>query len=208
MTEAKTFEISAEEVPYQGFFRLIKYRLRHSLFGGGMSPVLTRELFCRTNCVAVVPYDPITDQVVLIEQFRVGTLPHDDPKWMLEIVAGAIEEGETAEQVAHRETWEEAGCKILKLVRATEFYTSPGSSSEKITLFLAQVDARQADGIHGLDEEHEDICVHVLPFAEALAKIEDGTICSAIPIIGLLWLAHQREELRKLWANLPPNPRA
>ncbi|MCX8048305.1 MAG: NUDIX domain-containing protein [Methylohalobius sp.] len=198
----KRFEILAEEVPYQGFFRLIQYRLRHSLFAGGMSQVLTRELFCRTNCVAVVPYDPARDQVVLIEQFRVGTLRHpEDQKWMLEIVAGAIEEGETPEQVAHRETWEEAGCKILNLVKATEFYTSPGSSSEKITLFLAQVDAQEADGIHGLSEEHEDIKVHVVPFTEALAKVGDGTICSAIPIIGLLWLARERDRLRKLWTG-------
>lgn len=193
------YEILAEEIAYRGFFNLIKFKLRHTLFRGGWSQVLTRELFCRSNCVAVVPYDPITDQVVLIEQFRVGTLKQDDPKWMLEIVAGAIEEGETPEAVAHRETQEEAGCRILNLVRATEFYTSPGSSSEKITLFLAQVDAKQAGGIHGLDEEHEDIKVHVLSFAEALAKVANGIICSAIPVIGLLWLAREREKLKRLW---------
>ncbi len=191
------YRILEEEVAYHGFFDLIRIKLRHTLFQGGWSKVLTRELFQRGNCVAVIPYDPDRDQVILIEQFRVGPLRNDDPKWMLEIVAGAVEPGETPQQVAHRETLEEAGCAILALRRITEFYTSPGGSSEKITLFYAQVDAENAGGIHGLDEEDEDIRVHVLPFHEAYAKVENGRINSAIPIIGLQWLALHRESLRR-----------
>jgi len=191
------YQILQEEVAYHGFFNLIRIRLKHTLFQGGWSKVLTRELFQRGNCVAVVPYDPDKDQVVLIEQFRVGTLRNDDPKWMLEIVAGAIEPGETPEQVAYRETWEEAGCNILELRRITEFYTSPGGSSEKITLFYARVNTTNAGGIHGLDEEDEDIQVHVLPFNAAFAKVESGEINSAIPILGLQWLALNRESLRQ-----------
>lgn len=194
------YEILAEEIAYRGFFRLIKFKLRHTLFRGGWSKVLTRELFQRGNCVAVIPYDPLTDQVVLIEQFRVGTLKQNDPKWMLEIVAGAIEEGETPEEVAYRETLEEAGCPIQKLLKVTEFYTSPGGASEKITLFCAKVDASAADGIHGLDAEGEDIRVHVLSFADAFAKVESGEINSGIPILGLQWLALNRERLRREWA--------
>ncbi|GAB4354225.1 MAG: ADP-ribose diphosphatase [Methylohalobius crimeensis] len=195
------YEILEEEAAYQGFFSLFKFRLRHTLFDGGWSPVLTRELFHRGNCVAVVPYDPITDQVVLIEQFRVGTVKNQDAKWMLEIVAGAIEPGETAEEVAHRETWEEAGCTIQKLLRVTEFYTSPGGTSEKITLFCARVDATRADGIHGLDAEDEDIRVHVFSFEDAFAKVESGEINSGIPILGLQWLALNRERLRREWTD-------
>lgn len=191
------YEILAEEIAYQGFFKLIKLKLRHTLFRGGWSKILTRELFQRGNCVAVIPYDPVTDQVVLIEQFRVGTLKHDDPKWMLEIVAGAIEEGETPEEVAYRETLEETGCTIQRLLKVTEFYTSPGGASEKITLFLAKVDASAADGIHGLDTEGEDIRVHVLSFTEAFAKVESGEINSGIPILGLQWLALNRDRLRR-----------
>lgn len=196
---AHRYQIESEEVVYQGFFNLLKIKLKHTLFHGGWTPTLTRELFQRGNCVAVVPYDPVTDQVILIEQFRVGPLKNDDPKWMLEIVAGAIEKGETPEQVAIRETREEAGCEILKLKRVTEFYTSPGGSSEKITLFCAQVDASQADGVHGLDDEDEDILVHVVAFDQALAKVENGEINSGIPILGLQWLALNRERLRQEW---------
>ncbi len=193
----RQYRILEEEFAYHGFFDLIRIKLRHTLFQGGWSKVLTRELFQRGNCVAVIPYDPLRDQVILIEQFRAGPLRNDDPKWMLEIVAGAIEPGETAEQVAHRETLEEAGCEILELRRITEFYTSPGGSSEKITLFYARVESDKAGGIHGLDEEDEDIRVHVLPFQQAYGEVESGGINSAIPIIGLQWLALHRGALRR-----------
>ncbi len=197
----RRYQILGEAVAYHGFFDLIRIKLRHTLFQGGWSKLLIRELFQRGNCVAVIPYDPVTDQVVLIEQFRVGPLKNDDPKWMLEIVAGAIEPGETPEQVAHRETREEAGCDIQTLQRITEFYTSPGGSSEKITLFYARVDASKAGGIHGLDEEDEDIRVHVLPFTQAYAKVESGEINSGIPIIGLQWLALHRDALIRKGAD-------
>ncbi len=192
------YDTLEETTAYQGFFKLIKFKLRHTLFRGGWSKILTRELFCRGDCVAVVPYDPLTDKVVLIEQFRVGALPHaEDRKWMLEIVAGAIEEGETAEEVACRELLEEAGLKPLELSLVTEFYTSPGGSSEKISLFYARVNAAQAGSIFGLDAEDEDIKVHVLNFGEAFAKVECGAINSAIPILGLQWLALNRDRLRR-----------
>ncbi len=193
------YQIVREERVYQGFFNLLKIELKHTLFHGGWSRVLTRELFQRGNCVAVVPYDPETDQVILIEQFRVGTLKNEDPKWMLEIVAGAIEPGETPEQVAIRELHEEAGCTPKKIKQVTEFYTSPGGSSEKITLFCAWVEAGQAGGIHGLDDEDEDILVHVVSFEEAMAKVESGEINSGIPILGLQWLALHKEQLRQEW---------
>ncbi|BCX81272.1 ADP-ribose pyrophosphatase [Methylomarinovum caldicuralii] len=199
------YEILEEEVAYRGFFNLLRLKLRHRLFRGGWSRVLVRELFQRGNCVAVLPYDPRRDEVLLVEQFRVGPLKNGDPAWMLEIVAGAIEPGETPEAVAWRELQEECGCRARAMTRITEFYTSPGGSSEKITLFWADVEAAQAGGIHGLSCEDEDIRVHVLPFEAAYAKVEDGEIDSAIPILALQWLALHRERLRAL--SSPPEDR-
>jgi ADP-ribose pyrophosphatase len=102
----KQFEILSKEIVYQGFFRVEEYRLKHTLFGGGWSTEIVRELFMRGSCVAVLLYDPDADKVVLIEQFRAGALLNPDKAWVVEIVAGAIEEGETAEQVAYRESME------------------------------------------------------------------------------------------------------
>lgn len=195
----KQFEIIGREVGYQGFFRLEKYRLRHTLFAGGWSAEIDRELFRRGNCVAVLLYDPDADKVVLIEQFRVGGVLQPEKAWMLEIVAGAIEEGETAEEVAYRESMEEAGCEIQELMLINEFYTTPGGSSEWITLFCGKVDSTHVGGIHGLDHEHEDIFVRTVYFDEVYQMLEDRMIESAIPILAIQWLALNRSKLRQKW---------
>ncbi|MDD5037310.1 MAG: NUDIX domain-containing protein [Methylococcaceae bacterium] len=193
----KAFEIIEETPVYQGFFKMLRLRLRHTLFCGSWSGELTRELFHRGTCVAVIPYDPINDAVVLIKQFRVGALKYKDEPWLLEIVAGAVEEGESPEQVAHREALEEAGCELKQLIRIGEFFTSPGGSSEKITLFCGIVDTDGLGGLHGLAEEDEDIRVDVMEFGVAWTLFENGVIDSAIPIVALQWLAMNRERLRE-----------
>ncbi len=192
----KSFEVIGETPVYQGFFNMYRLRLRHTLFRGGWSGELVRELFHRGTCVAVIPYDPASDAVVLIEQFRVGALKYKSDPWLLEIVAGAVEEGESPQQVARREALEEAGCEIRQLIRIGEFFTTPGGSSERITLFCGIVDASALGGYHGLEEEDEDIRVDVVSFDEAWALFESGAIDSAIPIVALQWLAMNRERLR------------
>ncbi len=194
----KEFKVVTQEAMYQGFFSLNRYQVQHSLFAGGWSEVLTRELFQRGNCVAVLLYDPDADKVVIIEQFRMGPMGQDNVRekaWLLEIVAGAIETGETAEAVAYRESEEEAGCVVQEMRLINEFYTSPGGTSEKISLFYGRIDATEVGGIHGLDHEHEDILVSTVRFSEAYAMIEDGRIESAIPIIAIQWLALNKHKL-------------
>ena len=195
----KQLEVLSKEIVYQGFFRVEKYCLKHTLFGGGWSAEITRELFMRGSCVAVLLYDPHADKVVLIEQFRTGAILNPDKAWLVEIVAGAIEEGETAEEVAYRESLEEAGCEIQQLMVINEFYTTPGGSSEWITLFCGKVDSTQVGGIHGLDHEYEDILVRAVDFDEAYLMLENGEIDSAIPIIAIQWLALNRQKLKLKW---------
>jgi ADP-ribose pyrophosphatase len=194
----KEFEIVKRDVMYDGFYQMEKYYIKHTLYGGGWSGEFTRELFRRTNCVAVLLYDPDADKVVFIEQFRIGAgiTVKNERAWLLEIVGGAIDEGETPEEVAHRETKEEAGCDILELKLINRFYTTPGGSSEQISLFYGKVDSTQAGGIYGLDHEDEDILVCVIPFDEAYQMLEDGDIESGIAIVALQWLALHRQELR------------
>jgi len=197
----KDFEVLEETTVYKGFFKLTRLRLRHTLFQGGWSGDLIRELFHRGACVAVIPYDPVNDTVVLIEQFRVGALNFKATPWLLEIVAGAVEEGESPQQVAYREAMEESGCDIQHLIQIGEFFTTPGAFGEKITLFCGIVDASGLGGIHGLQEENEDIRVEVVGFDEAWAMLQNGTIDSAIPIIALQWLWMNRERLRLEYNN-------
>jgi ADP-ribose pyrophosphatase len=158
-------------------------------------------VFHRGNCVAVLLYDPKRDEVIIIEQFRAGAVLLDaqEQAWLLEIVAGAIEEGESAEEVCYRESIEEAGCTIQELIKINEFFTSPGGTSELLELFCGKVDASTIGGIHGLDEEDEDISVTSLPFDEVWALLQAGKIISAIPIIAIQWLYINRDELRQRW---------
>ena len=194
--ESKAFEL-VDEIPlHQGFFDMLRLRFRHTLFRGGWSAVVDRELLHRGRCVAVIPYDPVADKVVLIEQFRVGAMKAKANPWLLEIVAGAVEEGESPEEVAHREALEEAGCVLRELIRIGEFFTSPGGYSEIITLFCGLLNSDGIGGIYGLEEEDEDIRVEVVSFDEAMFLLHQEQIDSAIPIIGLQWLALNREKLR------------
>lgn len=195
----KEFKIINHEVAYSGFFRLEKYQMQHTLFQGGWSGKITRELFMRGNCVAVLLYDPNRDEVVLIEQFRAGAVLNPDRAWLLEIVAGAIEEGELAEEVAYRESVEEAGCKIEEMMLINEFYTTPGGSSERISLFLGKVNTGNIGGVHGLDDEDEDILVSVVKFDEVFEMIESGRIESGVPIIAIQWLYINRDKIREKW---------
>jgi ADP-ribose pyrophosphatase len=198
MTERK-IEILEKVRAFQGYFRIDRYRLRHSLHEGGMSAEITREVFERGHAVGVLPFDPARDEVVLIEQFRIGAHAAGDDPWLTEIVAGIIDEGESMEDVALRETEEEAGLRPGELLPMVSYLVSPGGASEKVDLYLARVDASGAGGIHGLDHEHEDIRVFALPFAEAAALVDAGRINNAMTLIALLWLVRRHDDVLGRW---------
>jgi ADP-ribose pyrophosphatase len=200
MTDPRV-EILDQTVCYQGFFRIDCYRLRHRLFSGEWSRELRREVFERGHAAAVLPYDPVRDQVVLVEQFRIGALHAPEGPWLLEIVAGIIDPGETPEEVVRREAVEESGCTLQDVVPICEYHVSPGGTSERISLFCGKVDASQSSGTHGLAEENEDIRVVVMLTDEAIALLHAGKIQSAAPIIALQWLMLNREQLRRRWGQ-------
>jgi ADP-ribose pyrophosphatase len=183
-----------------GFFPLILCKVRHTLFAGGMSRAFTREVLFRAPVAAVLPYDPVQDTVVLIEQFRAGKLLSGaaDP-WMIEVVAGIIEDGETPEDMVRREAIEEAGCRIGEVEALPSFYTSAGGSSEYAYLFCGRVDSSGVGGIHGLDSEDEDIRVMVEPTDRALERLARGEVDSAIAVVALQWLALNRARLKAQW---------
>jgi len=192
-------EIIERETCFQGFYRLDRLRLRHQQFKGGMGPILLRELFVRPDAVCVLPYDPLQDAVVLVEQFRIGALGKSENPWLLELVAGLIDTTETPETVARREAIEEAGLTLGELWPVHCYYPSPGGSDERVHLFVGRCDSSGAGGVHGLAEEGEDIRVHVLPFEDALQACTDGRINNAASLMALSWLALNREQVRAKW---------
>ncbi len=200
--DTRDVEILERRAAYEGYFRVRRYRLRHRRFAGDWTGVMTREVFERGHAVAVLPYDPRRDAVVLIEQFRIGALAAGWAPWMLEVVAGIIEDGETPEAVARREALEEAGCRLGRLRAVTTYLVSPGGTSESCAVYCGEADTAGLDGgLHGLAEEHEDIRVRVVPADEAFAMTTDGRIANAAALIALQWLALQRDRLRREWSD-------
>ncbi|MBE5189637.1 ADP-ribose diphosphatase [Vibrio parahaemolyticus] len=195
---SRDVEIISKESVFEGFFKMVKYRFKHKLFAGGWSDVVEREMFERGHAAAMLPYDPKTDQVVIIEQIRIGALEHEHP-WQLEIVAGMIDRVESAEEVIRREAEEEAGITVGRVASVTSYYPSSGGCSEKLDVFVGEVDASKAHGIHGLDYEDEDIRVHVLSREQAYQWVKDGIFENGASIIALQWLQLNHQELRSQW---------
>ena len=184
---------------YEGFFKLIGFDLKHDLFEGGESRVLRRELLDRGQAAAVLPYDPVRDEVVLIEQFRIGACEDPSGPWLVETIAGLVEPGEPVVDLIHREAMEEAGCTVSDLVHIFHYYSSPGGSNEEIDLYIGRTDSAGLGGIHGLDHEGEDIRVQVMNSDAAIELLAQGRIDSAMPIIALQWLQLNRERIRSQW---------
>jgi len=178
-----------------------KIHFRHKLFAGGWSGEVTRELLVKGAASAVIAYDPKLDTVVLVEQVRIGAY---DPKlpnspWLFELIAGMVEEGETPENVALRESMEEAGVRVENLQHALSVWDSPGGVLERIHLFAGKVDSTQAKGLHGLAEEHEDIRVHVVSRDTAYQWLQQGKIDNGIAVMGLQWLQLNYRRLQSEW---------
>lgn len=189
-------EVLDREDLYKGFFRAEKLTLRHRLFDGGWSSEMSRELFIRAEAVGVLLYDPDLDKIGLIEQFRAGAMDEPNGPWCLEIVAGMIEEGETPEDVARRELVEESGVEVEELEYICRYLPSPGACNEVMHIYCACADLSRTGGIYGLDEEHEDIKVHVLPAEEVFAHLYEGRFNNAAVLLCLQWLQLNRQRLQ------------
>ncbi|PIE39216.1 MAG: ADP-ribose diphosphatase [Gammaproteobacteria bacterium] len=194
-------KVLASETAYQGFFTISKEVLSHRLFEGGWSEPLTREVFQRGDAVGVLPFDIQRDELILVEQFRPGARRKGQSAWMLELVAGVVDPGESDEQVAKREAEEEAGCVIDRLVPVANYFPSAGACSEQVRLFCGRVCSHSAGAVMGLETEGENILVHALPRAEVLQLLAAGKINNGHTLIVLQWLALNGETLRRQWLS-------
>ncbi|MBV1865157.1 MAG: NUDIX domain-containing protein [Rhodobacteraceae bacterium] len=189
--------------PYAGYFAVEDMKIRHARFDGGQSNVLERAVYLAADAVTVLPYDPVTDQLLLVEQFRPASYARNDPHpWVLEPVAGRCDANETIEAVAEREVMEEAGLTLRHLEKIGSYYSSPGCLTEYLYSFVGIVDlAGVQSQVHGLESEDEDILTHVLPFEVALATLQSGEVDNGPLLISLLWLQINRSRLQKVWGS-------
>lgn len=196
--DADAVEIIDVKTGYKGFFRLSVLTLKHKLFNGGWSKPIQRELLERGNAAGVLLYDPARDEVGLVEQFRVGAMARNQGPWMVEVIAGMMNNDDDAADVAAREAKEEAGVDIdaKSLMPITTYYVSPGGVDERFSLFCGMCDLSNVSGIHGLEHEGEDIRVVKMSFDEAMKGLASGHLDNASTIICLQWLQINRALLR------------
>jgi len=196
---AQDVRVLERQSAWSGHFAVSRLTLQHRRFAGGWSEPLVREIFERGDAVGVLPYDPVTDSLVMIEQFRPGAMREGDSPWMLELIAGVVEPGESDADVVHREAWEEAGCELSELVPIATVLPSAGACTEQVRLFCGRVSSAAIGGIHGLAEEGEDILVHSVRRTEALQMLADDRIPNGHTLIALQWLHIHGESLRERW---------
>lgn len=211
----ETFTVADVRVEQQvrehdGYFKIDRYVLSHRKHEGGWTAPASREIFERGHAAAVLLYDPHLERMLFIEQFRPGAYaafnsPWFDQDrhspWLLECVAGIIDEGESPEDVARREALEEANCHVLDLHLISHYLVSPGGTTESVFLYCGRVDAQEAGGVHGLEAEGEDIRVLNVSTATALAWLEEGRFVNSMILIAMQWFRIHRDDLRAMWLS-------
>jgi ADP-ribose pyrophosphatase len=199
--------VEAEERVWDGRFPLDVVRFRHRRFDGALSEPRTWELWRRGRAMALLPYDPWRDVVVLMEQFRLPALAAGIEPVMVEIPAGFTEPGESDADALRRETREETGLAPDLIEPIGDFMLTPGGCDELIGIQVGRVRldddaAVGADGVighGGLTSEHEDIRVRAWPAARATEAALDGALPNSVASLALMWLAARREGLRARW---------
>ncbi len=191
-------QVATRRVPYARFFAVEEWQVGWRQFDGSMNAPVDRAVFVTCDAVTVLPYDPVRDRVLLIEQFRAGPLARGDAgAWQLEAVAGRIDAGEGPEQAARREAMEEAGLTLGALLPVAEYYPSPGILTEYLYSYVGLADLPDGSaGVFGQEDEAEDIRGHLIPFDRMMDLVATGEIANAPLILTALWLQRERGRLR------------
>ena len=191
----------AKRKVYDGFFSVEEYDLSYSKFDKTQSEVVTRGAIISSAAVIVLPYDPINDRILLVEQFRTGPYVRGDrDPWVLEPIAGLIGVNETPEEAGLREAEEEACLKLKHLELVAQSYPSPGISTEFFHQYIGIVSLpKTTDLVSGLKSEAEDIRSHIFCFSDFYEMINKGTITVGPAILLGLWLSNNRQKLKDLY---------
>ncbi len=195
----ENIEVIKKETLYKKFFRVDEYYLKYPRYNGTMSRVVSREVMERGNSAGILLYDPDADCLIFIEQLRVGVFTAGEYPWILECVAGIVDQGETPEQVVIREAKEEAGVEVSSVEPIATYFASPGGISEKLYVFCGRVNITQVPEYAGLENEGEDIRVVVLSAQTVEKMLADGKFNNALTIIAVQWFVLHKEKLREKW---------
>lgn len=183
----KNFNIIDKKKLYRGFFELNQLTFKHKKHDGSWSKPLIREVFGGAHVATVLPFDPLTNKIILLDQVRVGLLEKNCDPITKEIVAGIINKNETPEEAAIRECKEEIGCEIKNLLKIHSYYPTPGSSQSYYHLFLGEVESFKGERILGMKEEDEDIMARCYSIKKVKSMLNNGKIINGLTLIALQW---------------------
>ena len=200
--DSSDVEVLETSTCYDGFFKLDRVQLKHRKFDGGWSEKIYREVIHRKNAVGVLAYDPDLDAVCLVQQFRCAILGLAESPWAFEVIAGLMDkEGEEEKQVLIRESREEAGLNFDYIEKINSYWLSIGGSNERMSLYIGLTSLENVGGIHGVEDESEDIRALVVAREEAENWAFESGQSNATCIIALQWLKNERHRLQSIWQN-------
>lgn len=190
-----------DAVVWDGRYPMQRVRFRYRRRDGSPSGVLTWEMWRRGRAVIMLPWDPDTDRVAFVEQFRLPVLAAGHEPMQLECPAGLVDAGEDTLACARRELGEETGLDCDRLERFGRFMIAPGGCDEDMDFHLARVRLPETGqvGVQGLGSEHEETGVVVVPVADAFAMVGDGRLLNGPSALCLLYLQANHARLRASW---------
>jgi len=172
---------------YSGFFGLNKYKFIHEKHNGDWTDTVEREIFSGAHVSSLLPYDPVKEEIILIQQFRAGILSRYDEDYLYEIVAGIIDGDEKPQETAKRECFEETGCKVKKIIPIQAYFPAPGSSESYYHLFLGEINSFDGERIKGLESENEDILVKSFKINDVRNMLKKKKIKNGLTLIAIQW---------------------
>jgi ADP-ribose pyrophosphatase len=201
--------VEADEVVFAQRFAMQRVRFRHTRFDGTLSAPMTWELWRRGRGVLILPFDPRTDRIALIEQYRLPAHAAGLSPIQTELPAGLLDAGEDPAAAGARELTEETGLAARRMAPIGRYLLMPGGCDEVLHCFCADVDLSAADGgthgpaahggIHGLTTEAEETRLVILPASDVFRMVAEGRLDGAPMVLALLWLQLHRDRLRKDW---------
>jgi len=184
-TEPKVKIIAAETLSKR-FVHLQKLTVEHATLSGGRQTVV-REIHDHGNAATILLYDPVRKSVILVRQLRVPPVLNDDDGFMIETPAGLLDKDDPLTAII-REAMEETGYRIDRADYLFDAYMSPGTLTERVSFFAAEIDvAEKAGKGGGLEDEGEDIEILEVPLADAFGMIGTGRIMDGKTIMLLQW---------------------
>ncbi|TNM65471.1 NUDIX domain-containing protein [Aliirhizobium smilacinae] len=194
-SEAERVRLLSRRILWKGFVQLEMLTFEQHMPDGRIVTI-DREVHDHGSAAGILLHDARDDTVTLVRQFRPGAFANGDPAYMLEIPAGLVDEGEIPADAVIREAMEETGFLIEKPRHICDIHASPGALTEKLSLFVASIDADKKTGLGGgLAGEAEDIEIVTLGLDAAYRMIATGEITDAKTIVALQWAMLHRDSL-------------